>query len=397
MRRARGRRFLWLLVVCGCLLSLRAAATTTVTHPYLGVTHIYRTETSPRPVTMHILEIDLANPSIRFSVTPHSGALDTYKQTTLQFLTNQGAQIAVNAHFFEPWPPPSPDPGTADLVGLAASDGAVYSPFEPHPLKTAIQPNAPALNIDATNQANIVHRDTTDATGYSVIEPVALYNVVAGNEQIVTDGVNTTPDDSWNRTTPRARTAIGISANAETLYVFTVDNAGGSQGMTPFEVAELLRASPYNVANALNLDGGGSCTLAMEDPASGSDAIVNVPEGAPRSVGSNLAVFSVPATGVPLRDPEAGPARLDPSGPNPFQAATGISFRVPRPGHAEVHVFDVAGRLVSTLADGNVDGGWHNVVWDGRDSQGAEAATGCYVIQFRHDEGVLSRKVVLIR
>src|SRR5512142_2685003 len=360
MRRRRGRRFLWLLAVCGCLFSLRAAATTTVTHPYLGVTHIYRTETSPRPVTMHILQIDLTTPSIRFTVTPHSGALDTYKQTTLQFLSGQGAQIAVNAHFFEPWPPPSPDPGTADLVGLAASDGAVYSPFEPHPLKTAIQPNAPALNIDATNHASIVHRDTTDVTGFRVIEPVALYNVVAGNEQIVTDGVNTTPDDSWNRATPRARTAIGISADAETLYVFTVDNAGGSQGMTPFEVAELLRASPYNVANALNLDGGGSCTLAMEDPASGSDAIVNVPEGAPRSVGSNLAVFSVPATGVPLRDPEAGPARLDPSGPNPFQAVTGISFRVPRPEHAEVTVFDVAGRLVRTLADGNVEGGWHH-------------------------------------
>ena len=51
------------------------------------------------------------------------------KQSTLQFLTNQNAQIAINAHFFEPWPPPSPDDGSADLVGIAASEGDVYSPF----------------------------------------------------------------------------------------------------------------------------------------------------------------------------------------------------------------------------------------------------------------------------
>jgi phosphodiester glycosidase/flagellar hook capping protein FlgD len=390
-------RTLRLLVVFVCLLASSAAATTTVTYPYVGVTHIYRTETTPRPITMHILEIDLATPSIHFTVTPHSGPLDTYKQTALQFLTGQGAQVAINAHFFEPWPPPSPDPGTADLVGLAASNGSVYSPFEPHPLKAAIQPNAPALNIDATNRASIVHRDTTDVTGFSVIEPVALYNVVAGNEQIVTDGVNTTPDDSWNRSTPRARTAIGISGDGGMLFLFTVDNAGGSQGMTPFEVAELLRASPYNVYEALNLDGGGSCTLAMEDPVSGSDAIVNVPEGAPRSVGSSLALFASPITGVPQGEPNPASAWLAVSGPNPFRSATGFSFRVPRAEHAEVTVFDVAGRLVRSLTRENVSAGWHNVAWDGRDSQGAEVTTGCYVVQFRHDDGALSRKVVLIR
>ncbi len=391
------RGILGSLVVCTCLLSLRAAAETTVTHPYLGVTHTYRTESTPRPVTMHILEIDLTAPGVHFTVTPHAGALDTYKQTTLQFLAGQGAQIAVNAHFFEPWPPPSPDPGTADLVGLAASGGDVYSPFEAHPAKAAIQPNAPALNIDPWNHASIVHRDTSDTTGFSVVEPVVLCNAVAGNEQIVTHGVNTTPDDSWNRATPRARTAIGVSGDGLTLYLFTVDNAGGSHGMTPFEVAELLRAPPYGVSNALNLDGGGSCTLAMEDPTSGRDSIVNVPEGAPRSVGSSLALFAEPVTGVAQGDPSPGAAWLDAGRPNPFQGATSLSFRVPRAEHAEVRVFDLAGRLVRTLAHGDVDAGWHHVAWDGRDSKGVAVASGCYVIQLTRRDGVLSRKVLLLR
>ena len=39
--------------------------------------------------------------------------------------------------------------------------------------------------------------------------------------------------------------------------MFTVDKAGGSLGMTPGEIANLL-ISNYGVYNALNLDGGGS-------------------------------------------------------------------------------------------------------------------------------------------
>jgi len=99
-----------------------------ISHPFVGVTHIDRTETSPRPLRIHLIKIDLAAPGLRFLVTPHAGPQDTVKQTTRQFLAAQHAQIAVNAHYFEPWPAPSPDPGTADLVGLAASNGNVYSP-----------------------------------------------------------------------------------------------------------------------------------------------------------------------------------------------------------------------------------------------------------------------------
>jgi hypothetical protein len=106
------------------------APTVSITnHPFVGVTRIIRVETSPRPIKMNVIDIDLSAPGLRFKLTPHSGPQDTMKQSTLQFLTNQNAQIAINAHFFEPWPPPSPDDGSADLVGIAASEGDVYSPF----------------------------------------------------------------------------------------------------------------------------------------------------------------------------------------------------------------------------------------------------------------------------
>ena len=97
---------------------------------------------------------------------------------------------------------------------------------------------------------------------------------------------------------------IGLSQDNRTLFLFSVDNAGGSRGMTLPEIADLL-VDQYGVYNALNLDGGGSTTLAMEDPATQTGRIVNVSSDNPdgRSVGSNLAIFAIPV-------PEPGPFAL---------------------------------------------------------------------------------------
>jgi hypothetical protein len=304
------------LAVALALLAGGARAAETVEHPFVGVEHITRVETTPRPVRMHVIVIELKAPGIRFLLTPHAGPQDTLKETTLQFLTEQKAQIAINAHFFEPWPAPSPDPGSADLVGLAASNGQVYSPFDAHPPKPqAIRPNAPAINIDPDNIAAVVHRDAADANGYRVAEAGRLYNALAGNEQILTRGEITAGTGTWDNT-PNPRTVIGLSGGGR-LILLVVDGRqkGVSEGLTTGEAAEVLRRD-YGAADALNLDGGGSTTLCLADPA---PRVANVPVGAGdapgslRAVGSNLAVFARamdangPAAATSPFAPDAGP------------------------------------------------------------------------------------------
>ena len=279
-----------------------------VEHPFTGVTHITRHETSPRSVRMHIVSIDLTAPGIRFKVTPPSGPRETIRQTTLQFLEAEGAQVAINAHFFLPWPSWNP---FASLVGLAASDGLVYSGFEEPEQSYAIVAEAPAINIDAGNRATLVHSRPGDPPT-DVTEAVTLWNVVAGSAQIVTDGVKTVPvyaDGSHPGAALRpgldysnarswyeqlnARTAIGLTNRGRTLVLFTVDRASGSLGMSVGEVADLL-IRDYKVEQALNLDGGGSTTLAMQDPETRAYAIVNASSdnSSGRAVGSSLAIFA---------------------------------------------------------------------------------------------------------
>ena len=300
-------------------------AATTVTHPYVGITAITDTETSPRNLTMHIIEVDLTAPGIGFIFTPFTPGLpagsaaptyrETVRQTTLDFLNQEHAQIAVNGEFFLPFPT---NDTTSYLVGLAASNGNVYSPFQVPTQSYAIVTNAPAINIDPNNIASIVHADTSYADGIHTLENVTLWNAFAGSAQIITNGVVTVPvykdathpngllttngtytnSNSWYNVL-NARTAAGLSQDNKTLYLFTVDKAGGSGGMTGSEVANYL-LSNYNVYNALNLDGGGSTTLAMQDPATNIGKIVNVSADNPsgRSEGSNLAVFAEPVSNL---------------------------------------------------------------------------------------------------
>jgi hypothetical protein len=84
----------------------------------------------------------------------------------------------------------------------------------------------------------------------------------------------------------------GITQDNRTLVLFTVDGTNGGHGMQVGEVADLLR-NEYNVWNALNLDGGGSTTLAIEDPVTHVRRLVNLPaENPPRPEASNLVVYS---------------------------------------------------------------------------------------------------------
>src|SRR5437764_1276497 len=73
-----------LLAALTCLASARIADT--VTRPFAGITYIDRTETSPRQLHMHVVQIDLRTPGLRFKVSPSAGPLEVVRQTTLDYL-----------------------------------------------------------------------------------------------------------------------------------------------------------------------------------------------------------------------------------------------------------------------------------------------------------------------
>jgi len=265
-----------------------------ITKPFLGVTVREITFDQPRPLQIRVAEIDLTHPDIAFLVTPGNGDPngdepgdpndETTRQTTLQFLKDHNAQLAINATFFKM--------GVADTdnVGLVVSRGEHVSPFGK---------NWPAINIDEKNRVAIVRgtNDTFDVT--SPKKKISLYNAVAGSDQIVTDGkpLDDQPDRAFF-TTAHPRTAIGITHDNRLLLV-TVDGRqpDTSEGIPLDELAQLM--IELGAVNALNLDGGGSTTMTIADPA---PRVLNLPSskddqgnhGVLRQNGTSIALFAKP-------------------------------------------------------------------------------------------------------
>ena len=106
-----------------------------------------------------------------------------------------------------------------------------------------------------------------------------------------------------------------------------------------------------------------------------------------------------------LDAPEEGEAHLSgpvnhlyQSRPNPFNTRATIRFNLATQGRVDLDVFDVEGRLVKTLVNGDCDGGENSVVWDGTDNQGNRVGGGVFWMQMTTHDGYTSgKKMVVLR
>ncbi len=83
--------------------------------------------------------------------------------------------------------------------------------------------------------------------------------------------------------------------------------------------------------------------------------------------------------------------------PNPFNPQTTIRFSLPHSAEVRVVVYDQLGRLVRTLVQGSRPAGTHTVIWDGRNDEGRQVASGVYVYKIISGTRSISRKMLLLQ
>ena len=84
--------------------------------------------------------------------------------------------------------------------------------------------------------------------------------------------------------------------------------------------------------------------------------------------------------------------------PNPFNPSTRIRFDVPFAGAVvTLRIYDVSGRLVRTLVDGEQASGRKTVAWDGRNQTGEPAATGVYLYRLTGPGFEQTRKMIMLK
>ena len=88
---------------------------------------------------------------------------------------------------------------------------------------------------------------------------------------------------------------------------------------------------------------------------------------------------------------------LQQNAPNPFNSETVISWFLLEPGPVRLEVFALTGQRLAVLAQGPQQAGRHRLHWDGRDHEGRPLASGVYLYRLVTGEGVLTRKLTLLR
>ena len=83
---------------------------------------------------------------------------------------------------------------------------------------------------------------------------------------------------------------------------------------------------------------------------------------------------------------------LYPAYPNPFNPSTMISFDVPELQNVSVQIFNITGQLIETLINGNIESGKHKVLWNA-----GNLPSGIYFVQLTSSDGILSKKIVIIK
>ena len=64
--------------------------------------------------------------------------------------------------------------------------------------------------------------------------------------------------------------------------------------------------------------------------------------------------------------------------PNPFNPSTKIAFELPKASHVTLVIYDVVGRQVARIADGEYPAGYTELTWNGINHNGAHVSSGVY-------------------
>jgi hypothetical protein len=90
--------------------------------------------------------------------------------------------------------------------------------------------------------------------------------------------------------------------------------------------------------------------------------------------------------------------KLEQNYPNPFNPSTKIAFTLPVNNKISLKVYDILGKEVRTLINGeDYVKGSHSVTWDGKNNFGASVASGTYIYKLSFNTFEKSMKMMLLK
>ena len=209
---------------------------------------------------------------------------------------------------------------------------------------------------------------------------------------------------AWGTTQVNGTTETTIPGVESTVYQkFTgdgyiieakmaIDSLVGSEGLAVVDGAMIpLRIDGTDMDPSF---GDNQRTLIVQFGGSGG---VNSEDWKRPSCWGYLEVLGGPV-GVKQADSQLpGEFRLYANYPNPFNPATTLRYDLPRQAKVTIRVYDVLGKLVATLVDGQKKAGSYTVQWNGRDDSGKTVPSGLYIAKMVTSDYSKSVKMLLMK
>ncbi len=150
-----------------------------------------------------------------------------------------------------------------------------------------------------------------------------------------------------------------------------------------------------SIGETVYTDGDGN---AQVYPPAGDTAAIQLTVYSPGAIAAARTVYPSLTADVDDDDsPLPAALALDQNAPNPFNPSTTIGFSLTHGAPVNLVIYDVLGRLVTTLVDRPLAAGRHQVQWNGTDDDGQPVASGVYLYRLRSTAGTAVRKMILIR
>jgi hypothetical protein len=83
--------------------------------------------------------------------------------------------------------------------------------------------------------------------------------------------------------------------------------------------------------------------------------------------------------------------------PNPFNPTTKIEFTLSKSGFVTLQIYDILGRKVRTLVLEELSSGYKSVIWDGKNDDGKDVASGIYFYRLKIGDFSESKKMLLLK
>jgi len=206
---------------------------------------------------------------------------------------------------------------------------------------------------------------------------------------------------------------VSTDSNGDTIWTTFIEDVGESIAnsiVSTFDGGYVVAGMRFGTLQSsfvakLNANGGLLWSTIIEDPAQNlyCRSIIQTPDSGFVVAGYHqvpnngndifLGKLSAEITGIDESEitlPDK--LSLHQNYPNPFNASTTISFTLAEPEYVKLSVYDLLGSKVQVLADGILDAGDHNVIWNAEDHN-----SGIYFYHLKAGDISESKSMILLK